>query len=360
MHAPTTRRTTTITVLVRTVTLTLLTALALTALSVLPASTAHADTGDVTWTVRTAPNGFGADRSSFSHSVNPGGQIKDAMVVANRGKDPLTLAVYASDGYTTGTGQLDLLTRDKKSVGVGAWLRADRESVVIRPGKTATVPFTITVPANATPGDHVGGILTSLKQSDDAEGINVDRRLGIRVKLRVSGEVKPKLAVEDFKVAYEGSGNATLTYTIHNTGNVVLTARQKASTEGPFAWFRTTPAKAIAPSPELLPGETWKMKVPVRGVTPAFTLSATTTLTPILTDASGSTSSLPPTESTAHTWAIPWPLLLLTLLLIAAATTAVLLTRRNRRRRKEREETRVREAVEQALKSSQPAEHGGS
>ncbi|MFJ6569860.1 WxL protein peptidoglycan domain-containing protein [Streptomyces sp. NPDC091292] len=351
MQAPLAPRRITVTALVRTVVLALLTALALTTL---PAGPAHAATGDVTWTVRTAPNDYGADRSSFSHAVNPGGQIKDAMVVANRGKDPLTLAVYAADGYTTGTGQLDLLTRDKKSVGVGAWLHADRASVVVRPGKTVTVPFTITVPDNATPGDHVGGILTSLKQPDDEKGINVDRRLGIRVKLRVSGEVKPSLKVENLKVAYEGkltpfaSGDATLTYTIHNTGNVALSATQKGSVAGPFGWFEKA-AGAISPPPELLPGESWKMRVPVKGVTPAFTLTATTTLTPVLTDASGSTSSLPPVEATATGWAVPWTLLVLALLLIAAATTTTLLTRRNRRRRKEREDTRVREAVEEAL-----------
>src|SRR5690242_15163501 len=79
------------------------------------AGPAFAEEGDVAWTVRTASNSYGADRSSFSYAVNPGGQVTDAMVVANRGKAPLDLAVYAGDGFTTGTGQLDLLTRDKKS-----------------------------------------------------------------------------------------------------------------------------------------------------------------------------------------------------------------------------------------------------
>ena len=34
---------------------------------------ALADEGDVTWTVRTASNSYGNDRSSYSYSVNPGG-----------------------------------------------------------------------------------------------------------------------------------------------------------------------------------------------------------------------------------------------------------------------------------------------
>ncbi|MFD8965076.1 WxL protein peptidoglycan domain-containing protein [Streptomyces sp. NPDC059568] len=355
MHVPVTRRKTTVAALVRTAALALLMAFAIAGL---PAGPALAADGDVTWTVRTAANGYGDDRSSYTYGVNPGGQIKDAMVVANHSKSPLELAVYASDGYTTDTGQLDLLTKDKKSVGIGAWVHADRAGVVIKPGKSAEVPFTVSVPANATPGDYVGGILTSLKQADDAEGINVDRRLGIRVKLRVSGELKPKLAVEDLHVDYDGTfnpfakGDATVTYTIHNTGNALLSARQTVSVSGPFGWLRTEAGDIAAP-PELLPGEKWKVKVPVHGVTPGVTLAATATLTPLLTDASGSTTSLKPVESTTHGWAVPWTLFLLLLLLLAAATATILLTRRTRARRKLREDARVRDAVEQALRDKE-------
>ncbi|GED86366.1 WxL protein peptidoglycan domain-containing protein [Streptomyces sp. 6-11-2] len=352
MPLPATRRKTTVTTLVRTAALALLMAFALTGLRATPAA---AEGGDVTWTVRTAPNSYGADRSSFSYAVNPGGRVEDALVVSNRGKSPLTLAVYAADGFTTDTGQLDLLTRDKKSVGVGAWVHAERKSVVLRPGKSVRIPFTVTVPGNATPGDYVGGVLTSLRQSDEAEGINVDRRLGIRVKLRVGGDLRPTLAVENLHVDYSGSanpfaaGDATVTYTIHNTGNAMLSARQTVSVAGPFGWLRTE-AGGIPSPPELLPGESWKVKVPVHGVTPGVSLTATATLIPLLTDASGSTTSLDPVRATAHGWAVPWTLLLLLVLLIAVIAGAVVRARRGRARRKLREDARVRDAVEQALR----------
>lgn len=354
MHAPVTHRT--ITALARTVALALLAACVLAGLSTGPARAAD---GDVTWTVRTAANSYGDDRSSYSYAVNPGGRIKDAMVVANHGKAPLELTVYASDGYTTDTGQLDLLTKDKKSVGVGAWVHAARTTVVVKPGKSAQVPFTVTVPANATPGDHVGGILTSLKQSDDAQGINVDRRLGIRVKLRVGGALKPHLAIENLHVDYAGTftpfakGDATLTYTIHNTGNAVLSGRQKVSVKGLFGWLRTDGPRVAAP-PELLPGESRKVTVPVHGVSPAFRLTATATLTPVLTDASGTTSLLKPVEATATGWAVPWTLFLLLLVVIAGVVAAVLLGRRRRALRARREDALVRDAVEAALRDRKP------
>ena len=356
MYASVPRRKARATAPVRTLVLALLAAIAILGLPAGPAQAA--DGGDVTWTVRTAENGYGADRSSFSYTVNPGGKIKDTMVVANRGKAPLTLAVYAADGFTTDTGQLDLLPQGKKSVGIGAWVHADRTSVTVRPGKTVNIPFTATVPDNATPGDYAGGILSSLKQSDEAEGINVDRRLGIRIKLRVSGELKARLAVENLRADYGGSadpfakGDATVTYTIHNTGNAILSAKQAVSVSGPFGWLRVK-AGAIAAPPDLLPGESWKVRVPVHGVAPGVRLAATATLTPVLTDASGSTTSLKQVRSTTHGWAVPWTLLLLVLVLVTAIVGALLLARRNRARRKAREDARVREAVERKLQEAQ-------
>ncbi|GII33803.1 WxL protein peptidoglycan domain-containing protein [Planotetraspora mira] len=352
---PVTRRKTTIAALVRTAVLAMLTALAVAGLGAGPAL---ADDGNVTWTVRTVSNNYGADRSSYSYAVNPGGQVKDAMVVANKSKSPLKLGVYAADGFTTDTGQLDLLTKDKKSAAIGAWLHAGRDSVTIQPGKSVEIPFTVTVPDNATPGDYVGGILTSLTQADEAEGINVDRRLGIRVKLRVSGELKPILAIENLSMDYSGSfspfatGDATVTYTIHNTGNAVLSAQQAVSVSGPFGWLQADAGKIAAP-PELLPGESWKVTVPVHGAAPAVRLGATATITPLLTDASGSITALKPVQVTAGGWAVPWTLSLMVVVLIAVIVAAFLLSRRGRVRRKLREDARVRDAVEQALREQE-------
>ncbi|MFD9001438.1 WxL protein peptidoglycan domain-containing protein [Streptomyces sp. NPDC059582] len=337
---------------VRTVVLALSAALAFVTVSTGPARAAD---GDVTWTVRTAANGFGDDRSSFNYGVNPGGEVEDAMVVANHGTAPLRLAVYAADGFTTQKGQLDLLTQDKKSRGIGTWVHATHDSVLIAPGKSVAVPFTVTVPRNATPGDYVGGILTSLKQSDDVEGIAVDRRLGIRIKLRVSGALRPTLAVEDLSVGYDGTanplaqGDATVTYTLHNTGNAVLSGAQKVTLTGPFGTLSVDAGRVAAP-PELLPGEQWKVTVPIHDVTPAVRLTATATVTPLITDAAGSTTALAPVRATAHGWAVPWSLLVLVVLVLAAAATAFVLARRGRARRRQREDERVREAVDQALR----------
>jgi hypothetical protein len=286
---------------------------------------------DVPWAVKTAANSFGSDRQNYSYTLPSGGQVQDAFVVVNHGTKPLDLAVYAADAFTTAGGQLDLRAAGASSTDLGSWVHADRKQVRLQPGQSIEVPFKLALPAEATPGDHLGGIVTSLTQPD---GGDVERRLAIRIRLRVSGELKPRLAIEDLKVHYSGTsnpfgnGDATVAYQIHNSGNTIVSARQAASVSGPFGRLRIR-SGPIDDSPQLLPGETWKVSVPIHGVTPAGRLTAAVDIVPLLTDAAGSTSSLPAAQTSTHTWTIPWVLLLLVGL---AAIVVVFVIRRYRRR----------------------------
>lgn len=285
----------------------------------------------VPWTVGTAANDLGSNRPNYIYTLSAGGRLDDGLVVANPGPTTLELDVYGADAFTTGTGRLDLFTKATKSTGVGAWVRPGQEHLALQPGESRVVPFTVTVPADATPGDHLGGIVTSLTRD------GVERRVGLRIRLRVSGTLQPGLSVDDPRMDYSGTaggfgqGEATLTYTIRNTGNAIVAARQAASASGPFGIGKVA-AGRIPDSPQLLPGEKWQVSVPVQGVTPALRLTGTVTVIPLLTDAVGSIAPLDPVEATAHTWAVPWVLVLLVIVVCAVVATAVVFRRRARPR----------------------------
>jgi hypothetical protein len=312
-----------------------------------------ASADDLSWTVRTASNDYGKSRTSFAYAIDPGGSAKDGLVVANHGKEPLELGIYSSDGYTTSTGQLDLLTTDRQSIGIGAWVHASVAQITIAPGKEKTVGFTVSVPENASPGDYAGGIVTSLSSVNSA-GITVERRLGIRITLRVGGELKPALAVEAVHVSWSGGlnpfagGDATVAYTLHNTGNAIVGAQPSATLTGPFGWFATTANAAEAP-PKLLPGESWTQTIQVPGVAASFLVFATLSVVPLVYDPSGSTSPLDPVTGSGMGLALPWMLLLLVVLAAGAVVAGWYL----RKQRLAREEARVQEAVAAALAAAQ-------
>jgi hypothetical protein len=251
---------------------------------------AAAADGDVPWTVKTAANNFGAERQNYVYTINPGGQLEDGIVVVNHGTTLL---------------HLDLVTQDPRSTGIGAWVHPERDDVTVPPGDSVQVPFVITLPDDAAPGDYLGAIVTSLADADE---------VGIPIRLRVGGALKPSLVVENLRVHYAdtpnplGKGDATVNYTIHNTGNAILTARQTVSVSGPFGRWAVG-AGTLADTPPLLPGDTRKVSAPLHGVAPALRLTATVTLVPLLTDAAGSIAPLAATKASGHAWTVPWSLL---------------------------------------------------
>lgn len=332
---------------------------ALVAGGALSASPALASTDDVTWTVRTSSNALGADRTSYGYTLNPGAHLDDGIVVANRGTEPVELDVYAADGYTTSTGALDLRVAGEQSVGVGAWITVPQRHVSVAAGQSVDVPFSIDVPADATPGDYAGGVVTSLTVADASANVNVDRRLGIRAGIRVGGDLAPALAVDDLRVDWDGGavpllfGTATVHYRLHNTGNVALTADEADAVSGPFDIARADVAPTDA-APILLPGESWQREVPVDAVAALGVLIASVSATPVVTDAAGSTTTLDPIVATTFGWALPWPLLSLIALVVAGAVFVPRLLRDRRRRRQRTEDERVAEAVQRALAERQP------
>ncbi len=321
------------------------------------AASAPAPTGgpDVTWGVRTAANDNGVNRENYGYVVDPGAQLDDALVITNHDTEPLELDLYAADGFTTSSGQLDVGTRDAEATGVGAWITLGTDHLTIQPGESAEAPFTLSVPADVTPGDYAGGIVTSLPQPVIDQGISVDRRLGIRVHLRVEGDLAPALAIEGLTVDYAGTpnpfgaGDATVSYTVRNTGNVLLSADQSVTLAGPFGILPVS--AALDQVPELLPGESWQVQVPVAGVAPTFWVTATPSVTPVVAaDAGLDTAEFAAVETSAGTLAVPWALLVMLLVLVAIVVLVFVVLPRRRRARQRREEARIAEAVEQALR----------
>ncbi|MDA0182222.1 hypothetical protein OJ997_18090 [Solirubrobacter phytolaccae] len=242
------------------------------------------------WTLAPADTTFGSGRQAFRYTLNPGGTLEDAVAVFNTGAAPLDVTLRAADGVPG--------------------LELAQAAVTVPAGETAEVPFTLTLPQDAEAGDRVGGIVAAGGGSEATAAIN----------LRVGGPLTPSLVVEDVRMEYSG-GDATVEYTLRNTGNAILSAQPTVSVSGPFGRWKAAAGK-LPDSPAVLPGKTWKGSARVPDVTPAVRLSATVELLPLITDEAGSVSPLKPVQATGHAFAIPW-LLVLALLVVVGVVVAV-------------------------------------
>jgi len=280
-----------------------------------------------TWSIAPATADGIDGRAHLVHDLAPGQAVTDAVAVTNHATEVLRLDLYANDAFTTADGGFDLLPRADEPVDAGTWITLAAETLEVAPGATAVVPVTISVPADAEPGDHVGGVVATLvtTSSDGAsQQVAVEHRVGTRVYLRVDGPLEPRLEISALDVRHHGSlspvsaGSVDVAYTVTNIGNIRLSGRQEVRVTGPFG---TELGRVVLPDlPELLPGAAIEQRTSVSGISPLGRLTGEVTVTPV--DLDGEVEPEPTTAS-ASTWAVPWIQLLVLGLVAALAVRAI-------------------------------------
>jgi len=267
-------------------------------------------------------------RPYFSYAASPGQVINDHFALVNISNQTLDLLVYGAAALTNADGSLGYQPDAAKRTGAGAWLRTPlingQPVFAIKGRATVILPFQLTVPANASPGDHTAGIAVGLIANvvgGSTKNLHFEQRVVAKVYVRVSGTAVPKLEVSNVHASYNGtlnpfgSGDATVTYTVRNTGNVDLGAKQKVSISGLFG-DTGAPNADVPQLGDLIPGSSTKLTVKFHDVLPEVLLSADVHLTPIALPGSVD-GTLHGVSGSTHFWAIPWGLLILILLLVA-------------------------------------------
>jgi hypothetical protein len=305
-----------------------------------PAPSAPATAPRLTFGVQPAlRSALDSTRADFSYSATPGARINDYIAIRNYALAPVTLQTYAGDAFNGPTGAFDVLRRGQKSKDLGAWISLTRASVTI-PGRSyVIVPFRIQLPANALPGDHDAGIVAAIitqQLRSNHSRVSVEERVGARVRIRVSGPLKPELSVRQLKTVFTGSlsplasGRAKVTYEIVNTGNVVLSTTQRVEVHAMIGGTKQAPS--LAAISNLLPGNSARVSVTVRGVAPGIRVKATVVLDP-KGSSTEPVSGLVEVRRSSSTWAVPWMLLgVIVLILLAFAAFRWWLRRRSRKR----------------------------
>jgi hypothetical protein len=289
-------------------------------------------------------NAKGLDgRPYLSFLASPGSRLTDRIAVLNLGIKKVTLNLYVADAKIGTDGAFGYLARSAPRSDAATWITPETAgrstTVTLGPQGRAVIPVSLTVPANASPGDHAAGIILSLTSrvtSSAGERVDFEQRVALRTFIRISGPLHPQLTVENLTARYSGTlnpirgGAVTVHYRVHNTGNVRLGARQTVAISGLLATRH--PGKALADVPLLLPGSSFDVTTTVHGVLPQLRLTAQVKLFP-LTVAGDVNPGLPARFSgQTSLWAIPWGLGIV-IGAVALLILLALLWRRLRRRR---------------------------
>jgi hypothetical protein len=287
-------------------------------------------------------------RSDFSYELQPGHSVLDQVLILNNSANPESFVVYPEDAVNvSGTGGIGFQQQGQiHNTTVGKWLRIGQTQFSIPSGKEAVDTFQLSIPANAQPGDHVGGVIVQqvnpTTQPNSKEGLNLRLRIAVPVYVRVVGPVRPSMTIQSLTVFHDspvipfvsGAARVAVRFTLVNTGNVIITPQTAtvsitALIGGTLHSYTVHNAAGIQskknPLPaQLLPGGQLTLTELWSGIPPFDPLTAHVNATAYYPG-----GRVPVVTASSSTfWYFPWLLVLIVLALIVG----FIVWRRRRRR----------------------------
>ena len=164
----------------------------------------------------------------FVYTLTPGSVQQGGVIISNSGTAAGSVKLFTADattGRTTGTVYLT----DRKPEKVGAWISLATTALTLKPGQHQLVHFTVHVPANAKPGQWVGGVVA--ETSRQLKGAKSKQKASVQINIRdltiVAVQVNiPGPPVNSFKIGGVTTGGQRgfqeIVTHIANTGNVLV------------------------------------------------------------------------------------------------------------------------------------------
>lgn len=313
--------------------LAVLTALAGWLLAPPAAATTGTDGKSQAWSVQPTDKGSGgARRLGFQLDAPPGAVIRDSVRVSNLSSEPISFQVYGADAYNTPRdGGLAYRQAGEAQRSIGAWVKLRTNALVIPARRAADIPFTVTVPRDATPGTHTGGVialdnaLRGAGTTDSGVDVSIQRAIAVRLELTVSGPLTPGLSVSGVRLDQTSgdapfeAGRATVHYTVTNTGNTPVQGKAAIAVTGLFGRTVATRTRSL---PLILPGQHTELTLDTGRSPPVDLLTAKVTV---------SATGTPDTTARVNRLALSWPTL--GVVAVAAALVVAGLSQLRRRRR---------------------------
>ncbi len=176
--------------------------------------------------------------SYFSYRTSPGSTFTDEALVLNDGNETVSLRIYAADGITAQNGGTDFAAFGEESSGMSqgsnTWISLSIVELTLAPGEERIVPFQVRIPADASAGHHVAGLIveavpeiTTLDTPGAAEGeaqfnVEVIRRVGVAVVMDVPGEQISSLEIDNISLYRQDETRTTFAVELRNTGNIFM------------------------------------------------------------------------------------------------------------------------------------------
>ncbi len=168
--------------------------------------------------------------SIIEERVDPGQVFSSVLRITNLDSETKTFYIIKRNISGTSPQGTPIFAGEEEKTGyeMSSWIKVAQDSVTIPGKQTKEIPFSIEVPANASPGGHFGGIFVSFTPLRPKEtGMGVGFQVGTILNLRISGEVFEEAQIREFitdKAIYSKPFVKFITK-VENLGNVLVRPR---------------------------------------------------------------------------------------------------------------------------------------
>ena len=188
-----------------------------------------------------------------NYTVNPGQTLSDTLTVLNDGQTAYDFIVYATPYSVQNSSYDPNFTTEKPNADAYTWIQFEKTTYRAEPRQTVTVPYTVNVKSDASPGGHYGAIFVEIQPEDSEQptGVIVHKRAGTLLYATVSGTAK--LAGENTGTTipwYQSHPPLTANTSVKNTGNTDFTAKVTLTVKNAFGSVKYTNTQEYAVLPD--------------------------------------------------------------------------------------------------------------
>lgn len=174
----------------------------------------------------------------FQLTIGPGESWSSMLKIVNNNSYDVTYYAspidFEADGEQ-GKGRFMPLVEDRNSstsakATLGYWIDISSDPIVIPRGTSGEIPFTVTIPENASPGGHYAAILVGTKPGEEEISgpmMRISSFVSSLLFVRIKGEIVERARIREFlstKRLYE-TPQADFLLRFENTGNTHLKPR---------------------------------------------------------------------------------------------------------------------------------------
>jgi len=258
----------------------------------------------------------------FIYNLDINSNHQDKVVVENTGDSPISVKIYPVDALTTSDGAFALKNEDEAKSDMGGWITLSKSELDLEPNQKEIVDFTVNIPADASVGEHIGGIVLENKKIMEGHQINVKTRVGVRVYETVPGEIIKKMSIDN--ISAKGIYQSILSffyhwnfdYQISNQGNVQInpkiTSKLTSSLFGNVEDYSQTVNGSIFPN---------------KSVDLKFNPASPLYFGPYKLTVTTELDNQAPIQKTINFWVIPWKLFIATIFILLLIISFVYLQR---------------------------------